>query len=148
MNTDTPNTLSASRARLSATRDALLSLHKALIGSERERYEKAIGSIQSPNHFLQLLTNDPWFAWLHPLSQMIVAMDEALEEKEPLTVHGAEALLQQTGALLVAAENGHGFAGHYYAALQHDADVVLAHAAAIKLVGPRRDGERPREPQA
>ena len=113
----------------------LLTLHKTLIDSERQRYESAIGPIQSPNHFLQLLTTDPWFAWLHPLSQMIVAMDEVLEEKEPLTVASAEALIKQTGALLVAAENGHGFAGHYYAALQHDPDVVLAHAAAVKLIG-------------
>src|SRR2546429_6774654 len=55
-------------------RNALLSLHKALVDSERVSYEQAIGAIQSPNHFLQLLTRDPWFAWLHPLSQLIVAM--------------------------------------------------------------------------
>ena len=131
------NSVAATRTRLSGIRDALLSLHKTLIDSERQRYESAMGPIQSPNHFLQLLTSDPWFAWLHPLSQMIVAMDEVLEEKEPLTVASVEALIKQTGDLLVAAENGHGFAGHYYAALQHDPDVVLAHAAAVKLIGRR-----------
>ena len=132
---ETSNPIAANRKRLSAVRDALLSLHKTLIDSERQRYESAIGAIHSPNHFLQLLTTDPWFAWLHPLSQMIVAMDVVLEEKEPLTAASAEALINQTGALLVAAENGHGFAGHYHAALQHDPDVVLAHAATMMLIG-------------
>src|SRR5208282_2596213 len=68
--------------RLQVLRDALLDLHKALVDAERVSYEKTLGVIQSPNHFLQLLTTDPWFAWLQPLSQLIVAMDEALEEKE------------------------------------------------------------------
>src|SRR4051812_20535657 len=54
--------------RLNETRDALLNLHKALVDSERVRYEKVVGEIKSPSHFLQLLTDDPWFAWLHPLS--------------------------------------------------------------------------------
>ena len=48
---------------------------KALVDSERISYEQNLGTIPSPNHFLKLLTDDPWFAWLHPLSQLIVAMD-------------------------------------------------------------------------
>src|SRR5688572_15851216 len=55
------DSIAASRERLTSLREALLDLHKTLITSERERYEKAIGPIQSPNHFLQLLTTDPWF---------------------------------------------------------------------------------------
>jgi len=133
-----PQSVAAARESLSATRDALLTLHKSVIDSERERYENAIGPIQSPNHFLQLLTTDPWFAWLHPLSQLIVAMDELLEDKEPLTIDTADALLKQAATLLVASENAQGFSGHYHAALQHDPDVVLSHAAVIKVIG-RKD---------
>lgn len=124
--------------RLQALRDAVLKLHKALVDSERVSYEKTVGTIQSPNHFLQLLTTDPWFAWLQPLSQLIVSMDEALDGKEPLTPAGVEALINQTGRLLVAAENGEGFAGHYYEALQRDPDVVLAHAEVARLRKPPR----------
>ena len=51
--------------RLARLREALLHLHKALVDSERVSYEQTVGTIPSPNHFLQLLTNDPWFAWLH-----------------------------------------------------------------------------------
>ena len=125
------------QVRLQPLRDALLKLHKALVDSERVSYEKAIGAIQSPNQFLQLLANDPWFAWLHPLSQLIVAMDEALEEKDPLTTAAVDALVNQTRSLLVASETGQGFSRHYDEALQRDPDVVLAHAEVAKLLGPR-----------
>ena len=95
--------------RLQQVRNALLALHKTLVESERETYEKTFGKIPSSNHFLKLLTNDPWFAWMHPLSLLIVAMDEALDEKEPLTAAGVESLVKQGRALLVASENGEGF---------------------------------------
>ncbi len=114
-------------------RAALLHLHKTLVDSERISYEQTIGSIPSPNHFLQLLTNDPWFAWLHPISLLIVAMDQAIDSKKnPLTNTGADALVKQARQLLVASEDGEGFAKHYFDALQRDPDVVLAHAQAAK----------------
>ena len=123
---------------LSEVRGGLLDLHKALVDSERISYEKTIGAIQSPNHFLQLLTGDPWFAWLHPLSQLIVTIDEALDGKEPLTIAGADVLVNQARLLLVASESGNGFARHYFDALQRDPDVVLAHAQAAKLFKERQ----------
>jgi hypothetical protein len=125
------------RQRLSGFRNALLALHKALVDSERMSYEQTVGTIASPNHFLQLLTGDPWFAWLQPFSQLIVALDEALEEKEPLTSAGVDALIKQTGRLLTASETGEGFSRHYFDALQRDPDVVLAHAEVAKLIASR-----------
>src|SRR5580765_6007633 len=111
--------------RLQQLRHALLDLHKALVDSERVSYEKTMGTIPSPNHFPQLLTHDPRFAWLHPLSELIVAMDEALDEKEPLTMVNVDALVEQTRRLLVASESGDGFPKHYFDALQREPDVVL-----------------------
>src|SRR5690242_14332498 len=124
--------------RLEQLRKALLRLHKTLIDSERVTYEQTIGAIQSPNHFLQLLTNDPWFAWLHPLSQLIVAMDEALAKKEPLTSADVDALVNRARLLLIPSESGEGFAKQYFDALQRDPDVVLAHAEVAKLLSPRK----------
>jgi hypothetical protein len=129
------STRSASGQHLMEIREALLHLHKTLVDSERASYSQTVGTIQSPNHFLQLLTSDPWFAWLHPLSQLIVAVDEALDEKEPLTDEIAKALVRQSSQLLLPAENGKDFSGHYFNALQDDPDVVLAHAAVMKLIG-------------
>jgi hypothetical protein len=128
---------SANIERLEKVRHALLHLHKTLVDAERVNYEKTIGAIASPNHFLQLLTSDPWFAWLQPMSQLIVAMDEAQEEKEPLTAAGAEALIERARLLLVTSEEGEGFSRHYFDALQGDPDVVLAHGAVAKAIGPR-----------
>ncbi len=128
-----PVTINASSQQLQHVRDALLALHKTLVDSERLGYEQAIGPIPSPTHFLKLLTGDPWFAWLHPLSRLIVTMDEALEEKEPLTVAASEALVQQVRQLLVASEEGDGFARSYFEALQRDPDVVFAHARVAAL---------------
>ena len=122
------------REQLEQLREALLHLHKALVDSERVGYEKNIGTIPSANHFLKLLTDDPWFAWLHPLSQLIVAMDEALDvkSKTPLTAELSSALVKQTAELLVASETGQGFSQNYFEALQRDPEVVMAHAEAAK----------------
>jgi hypothetical protein len=126
------------REQLVEVRNALLSLHKALVDSERVGYERTVGAIPSPNRFFQLLTSDPWFTWLHPLSQLIVSMDELLDAKEPLAAAGVRALMSETGRLLVASENNTGFSGHYFEALQRDPNVVLTHADVAKLISPRK----------
>jgi hypothetical protein len=114
---------------------ALLKLHKALLDSEKIVYEKNVGPIQSPNHFFQLLTNDPYFAWLRPISQLIVAIDETLDEKEPLTNAAVDSLMSQSVFLLVPAQSTGEFAEHYVAALQRDPRVILAHAQVAKRIG-------------
>jgi hypothetical protein len=129
--------------RLNETRDALLNLHKALVDSERVRYEKVVGEIKSPSHFLQLVTNDPWFAWLHPLSQLIVSIDEAVEDEKALTSEVVAALMRQATELLAPQESGHDFGGHYFEALQNDPNVVLAHAAATKIIGRKTPSANP-----
>ncbi len=128
------------RQHLKELREALLRLHKALLESERASYEATFGKIQSPYQFLQLLTNDPWFAWLRPMSQLIATMDETLDAKEPLTLAGMGALVVQAKALLVPTESGEGFSRHYDEALQRDPDVVFAHAAAAKLLRVKTGG--------
>ncbi len=122
------------RQGLAELREALLRLHKALIESERTGYEKVYGRIASPFQFLQLLTDDAWFAWLRPVSQLIAAMDEMLDGKVALTAAGADALAARAKSLLVAVADGDGFSGHYDAALQRDPDVVFAHADVARLM--------------
>lgn len=126
------------RERLEEIRQALLALHKTLVDSERVTYEATMGAIHSPNQFLQLLTTDPWFAWLHPLSQLIVSIDEAIDGKEPLTAGAVEALLKEANTLLSPSETGEGFSRHYFDALQRDPNVVIAHADAMKLFSQRK----------
>jgi hypothetical protein len=122
------------RERLTALRNALLNLHKTLLESERRSYEATFGQISSPYQFLHLLTNDPWFAWLSPVTRLIATADEMLDAKEPLTAASVDSLVKEAGTLLVATAEGDGFSRHYDEALQRSPDVILAHAAAAKLI--------------
>jgi hypothetical protein len=125
-------TIEAARQRLMGLREALLRLHKALVESERVGYEKTFGKVGSSYQLLHLLTVDPWFTWLRPVSQLVSAMDEMLETKKPLTLEQFHSLVTQTKTLLVPATSGEGFSQHYDEALQRDPDVVFAHAEAAR----------------
>ena len=83
---------------------------------------------------LNLVLHDPFFAWLHELSELIVMIDETLDAEEPATPADAARLLAQARALLTPAESGPGFRGQYFDALQRDPDVVIAHGAAVKAL--------------
>src|SRR5271156_1696144 len=98
--------------RLTELRNGLLSLHKTLLDSERASYERDIARIDSSGELLKLVLYDPWFAWLHELSEFVVLIDEtvdAIEErpkaKEPTPVIDAERLIAQAGELLAPNEN-------------------------------------------
>lgn len=124
---------------LEELRNRLVLLHKALVEAERSAYEQTMGPIPSANHFLRLLTQDPWFAWLHPLSELIVSMDMALDNREePLTPAGVAALVGPVRPLLTPTEEGDGFGRNYFDAMQRDPDVILAHASVGKLLGKPR----------
>jgi hypothetical protein len=121
------------RGQLSPLRNGLLRLHKIALDSERAFYEKEIAKIHSPGEFLELVMHDPWFAWLHELSQLIVLIDETLDAKVPPTEADADRLRKQARSLLVPKEEGSGFARKYFEALQRDPEVVIAHGEMMKV---------------
>ena len=125
----------ALRRPLLELHDALLRLHKVLLESERVVYEKTVEPIRSPSHFFQLLTSDPWFAWLRPISQLIVAIDETMDDKEGLTNASIDTVMRQAVFLLIPAQTGGEFGERYVAALQRDPRVVLSHAQVAKRIG-------------
>jgi hypothetical protein len=120
--------------RLTDLRNGLLGLHKTLLDSERGIYERDIARISSSSELLKLVLYDPWFAWLHELSEFIVQIDETLDAKEPPNGIDAERLIAQAGELLGPKEDGTGFARRYFEALQRDPDVELAHAKMRKVM--------------
>jgi catechol 2,3-dioxygenase len=122
-----PRMNEAARSKLRELRTRLLHLHKVLLEDARAAYELDRGRVGSVGNLLQLVINDPWFAWLHALSELVVRIDQTLEES--LSTDGdATALIDQVGRLLTASEDGEGFARRYYEALQRQPAVVLAHA--------------------
>ena len=74
-------------------RSSLLSLHKALILAEQVTYERINGRVASTSQLLQLVLNDPWFTWLHPLSQLVVRIDELLDDESELSLVEVEHFL-------------------------------------------------------
>lgn len=113
---------------LPALRNQLLSLHKLLMNAERAAYEKEGNVIQSPMQFLQLLMEHERFAWLRQLSQLVVIIDEAMEEKPPITKERMDALVGEAKHLLTGSEEPGSFAERYAQARERDAAVAAAHA--------------------
>jgi catechol 2,3-dioxygenase len=116
------------RTRLRELRVRLLSLHKVLLDDAKVAYEMDRGRIASTANLLQLVIHDPWFAWLHPLSELVVRIDETIEPDSPATETDGLALVDQVERLLAPSEKDETFARRYFEALQRQPSVVLAHA--------------------
>jgi hypothetical protein len=125
----------STRRLLTDLRNGLLKVHKTLLDCERARYERDIERINTTGQLLNLVLHDPWFAWLHELSELVVLIDETLDADDPPAASDAGRLLAQAKMLLTPNEFGKGFRQQYYEALQRDPDVVIAHGAAMKLLG-------------
>lgn len=122
------------RARLNELRTMLLDLHKALLDDAKAAYELDRGRIASAGTLLQLAIHDPWFAWLHQLSEIVVRIDEMTAPDAKTGEPDARTLFEQIDRLLVPSETGDTFARRYYEALQRQPAVVLAHGAVRKLL--------------
>ncbi len=116
------------KIKLGDLRTRLLHLHKVLLDDARAAYELDRGRVASAGHLLQLVIDDPWFAWLHALSGLIVRIDEGIGRESNATMADAVALVDQVEQLLTASEEGEGFSRRYFEALQRQPAVVLAHA--------------------
>lgn len=126
------------RDALKELRHGLLRLHKLLLDLERRDFERARGRISNSYEFLQLVLKDPWFDWLHRLSELIVQIDEALDTREsetPMTEDDAKALIERARTLLAPSESGTQFQKNYFLALQQSPDVVLLHSEVMRVLG-------------
>jgi hypothetical protein len=71
--------------------------------------------------------NDPFFAWLRPLSGLMADIDEGLDDPSPLVhSHAADARAAVEALLEPPAGAPRDFADAYAALLQVEADLVLA----------------------
>lgn len=129
-----PTSQETIKEQLNSLRSRLIVLHKALIDSERVEYEKSFGPLETPQQFLKVLINDPWFAWLQPFSRMVVTIDEMLESEEAIPPQELKDLLVRARTLLEVSEVSDDSRRSYFEALQREPDVILAHAAVMKVV--------------
>jgi hypothetical protein len=111
--------------------EALRVLHQRLIAATRVNFEKIHGRVPSSGTLLELVINDPLFAWLRPLSRQIAELD-ALASGEVDAATLGEA--RRSVARLI--EESVEFRPTYLVYLQADPDAVLAHAAVRRLLPP------------
>lgn len=112
----------ALRDALRETSRALIPLHRALINGAKEDY----GFPVKPSELLRLLTDDPFFAWLRPMTALIVDIDEMA--RTDFNVEDAFAVGDRLAALFEAPE----FSAQYVPILQRDAEVAMEHVAVRK----------------
>ena len=108
-------------------RRRLLELHKALVDVERDSYERARGRM-ADGEFLKALIEDPAFAWLAPLTALIVRLDE-LESDDAPREYQAE-----VKRLLKPDDLGLAFQRRYHEILQRSPDALVAHGAVMRLL--------------
>ena len=132
---DTPQR-AALRAALREISKALIPLHRRLIDAARDDYAFAFETVATPSQLLGLVTSDPFFAWLKPVTKLIVDIDEMARTdfETPDATAIAERIEKLFGASADAA-----FADRYLPLLQREVDVAIAHAGLRKaIMGLRR----------
>lgn len=115
---------------------ALREVHRALVAATRAAYEREVGPTGGPGNMLRLLAEDPFFAWLHPMSELIVDLDALLAQEllPPGTVAGVR---HEVDHLTQAGDSP--FWQKYAPYLQSEPQVAMAHGRlkqALKALPP------------
>jgi hypothetical protein len=127
--------------RLVAIRPALLELHRELLAAERADMERFQGRLTGAE-FLQIATDSLRLAWLAPLLELIVEIDEALEAQhgdpaEAPAPDDLRALVNRVRALVAPPDGETPFGRRYTTTLQLHPAVVMAHSALVQQLGRR-----------
>jgi hypothetical protein len=111
----------------------MLDLHRAILAAERATLERIHGRLGGAE-FLQIAADDPKLAWLAPLSELVVALDEAEAGGEE--ARDREALIERARRLVAPPDPGTPFGRRYLSLLQRSPEIVVAHHAATQALGP------------
>ena len=122
------------RRLLTELRRALLPLHKTLLEWERKTYEREHGRKMGGGELLQIITTAPQFAWLSPISGLIVRIDQALDGEAPDAPVDVDAIITQARRLVAPDQTEKPYAERYLTALQEVPDVVVAHGKVTAIL--------------
>lgn len=111
---------------LKNSRDLLLKLHKSLLDHERRIYE-SINGPKTPTEFLNLLLEDPDFAWLRKFSTLIVEIDEMFAQKDGYSEEAVETHISALRSLIAMEDENEDFRTKYQSGLQQDLDAAGQH---------------------
>jgi hypothetical protein len=118
----------ALREALREVSKLLLPLHRTLIDLAKEDYAFAVAPVK-PSELLRLLTDDPFFEWLKPVTSLIVDIDEMA--RTDFDAADVVAIADRVDHLFGPAAEG-AFSTQYIPMLQRSVDVAIGHAALRK----------------
>ncbi len=131
MHTPDDEARAALRAALREVSRLLIPLHRALIDAAKDDYAFAFGPVLQPTQLLRLLNEDPFFAWLKPITSLIVDIDEMVRRDfEP---SDAESIAGRLESMFGSAPDPE-FASKYVPLLQRSVEVAAGHAALRKAL--------------
>ena len=116
-----------------ALRQTLIDLHRTLLDAERRDYERLRGRV-SDSEFLDVVVKNPDFSWLGALTTMIVQFDELDADAKRRGLD--KEYRAQIRKLLTPAAGAGEFNRKYETSLQRNPEVVVAHGAVIRALGP------------
>lgn len=119
------------RQDLEAVSRALQALHKQILEAEGAHLPG-----RSPLELLDRLLNDPQWAWLRPLSQLITDLDEALAKDTDVTASDAAPAAGHVRALVfgLGEPRDEAFLGRYRPLLQVSPALASAHGELKRLI--------------
>jgi hypothetical protein len=118
----------AQRIKLNDLAQALRSTHSTLLEVVKKDYESKHGAIKGPFAYFQLVTNDPVFQWLRPLSGMMASLDDLLDNKRDLKPADAVQIKLEVERLFEFSEESHEFAMHFHARAKLELEVKARHS--------------------
>ena len=104
-----------------------------MLDGAKVEYEATNGKIPNANVYLQLVLDDPHFAWLRKISSLIALIDEATSVRRPATETDAQALLGEAKILLNFEDADEDFNDKFQTALQENPDAVLNYNDALRF---------------
>ena len=121
-------------ARLRALRTVVLALHKAVLDAERGRYALVHGPVGGPHQVLRLVMDDPFFAWLRPLSDFVIQADIRLSDGKILLPSDVDRFASHLRSVVQSESLTDRFAVEYRRTLQDVPEVVVLHGKLMALL--------------
>ena len=116
----------SARSTLDRMGAAMRILHKSLIDITQVEYERAHGKVTSPYTLFALVANDPAFAWLQPMTRLIVEIEDVVGRPLPPPAKSdLVELRKKVEQLLVTA--GEPFSTRYLALVQSSPEIAVEH---------------------
>ncbi|WP_255580909.1 hypothetical protein [Caballeronia sp. dw_276] len=119
-------------AFLKDVRHPLLALHRSLLDELRARHEAEFGAV-SPAEFLQIVINGSAFKWLGPLSTLIAALDDVIDDPDA-TPDGRIDMAHAVASMFGAKDRNAAFDVHYLPMLQASPEIALANGRVAQQV--------------